>query len=95
MSTRDSWTTSWSPSPACAAAAVGVPHDHWGEAVHLFVVPQPGATLDAGDLRQKVLEELGPLYEPTGVSFVDILPWTTMGKIDKKALRATLVTVTS
>ena len=31
--------------------------------------------------------ELGPLYEPRTVTFVDSLPWTSIGKIDKKALR--------
>jgi fatty-acyl-CoA synthase len=72
------------------AAAVGVPDERYGEAVHLFVVAEPEVSLDADDLRKKVLDELGPLYEPTGVSFVDNLPWTTMGKIDKKALRASL-----
>ena len=70
------------------AAAVGVPDDRYGEAVHLFVVAHPGCVLDAAELRQQVVRELGELYEPRDVSIVDGLPWTTMGKIDKKALRA-------
>jgi fatty-acyl-CoA synthase len=70
------------------AAAVGVPDDRYGEAVHVFVIPEPGAALDAADLAKRVLGELGELYEPQGITFVDTLPWTAMGKIDKKALRA-------
>jgi fatty-acyl-CoA synthase len=70
------------------AAAVGVPDDRYGEAVHVFVVADPGARPDPGELQKRVLAELGPLYEPSGISFVDTLPWTTMGKIDKRALRA-------
>jgi fatty-acyl-CoA synthase len=73
-------------------AAIGVPDDRYGEAVHVFVVPAPGAVIDADELRKQVLDELGHLYEPRGVSIVDALPWTTMGKIDKKALRASLAT---
>jgi fatty-acyl-CoA synthase len=38
-----------------------------------------------------VVDELGALYEPAGMSIVDALPWTTMGKINKKALRASLI----
>jgi len=72
------------------AAAVGVPDERFGEAVHLFVVPVPGAQLDLADLRSRVVDELGPLYEPRGMSIVGELPVTRMGKIDKKALRATV-----
>ena len=37
------------------------------------------------------VEELGPLYEPKSVVFVDSLPWTSIGKIDKKAVREMLL----
>jgi fatty-acyl-CoA synthase len=73
------------------AAAVGVPDERYGEAVHVFVSAEPGAVVDPAHLSQRVLEELGELYEPQGITFVDTLPWTTMGKIDKKALRARFV----
>ena len=77
------------------AAAVGVPDERYGEAVHVFVVAEPEARPDPGELQKLVLDELGPLYEPSGVSFVDTLPWTTMGKIDKRALRASLTTASA
>ena len=69
------------------AAAVGAPDDRYGEAVHVFVVPEPGARLDPGELKKQVVEELGESYEPRHIIFVEALPWTAMGKIDKKALR--------
>jgi fatty-acyl-CoA synthase len=69
------------------AAAVGVPDDRWGEAVHVFVVPEPGAALSVAELTGRVVDALGPVYEPQGITFVPALPWTAVGKIDKKALR--------
>ncbi len=72
------------------AAAVGVPDNQYGEAVHLFVVPKPGVLLNEADLTRQVVAELGQLYEPRGMTFVDTLPRTAVGKIDKKALRAQL-----
>ncbi len=77
------------------AAAIGVPDDRYGEAVHVFVIPEPGALLDPAELIKQVVEELGPLYEPRGITFVDTLPWTSMGKIDKKTLRAEFITAQS
>lgn len=74
--------------PAVAAAAViGVPHDKWGEAVHCVIVTRPEATVDPVELTTLVKERKGPMYAPKTVEFVDSLPTTAVGKIDKKALR--------
>jgi acyl-CoA synthetase (AMP-forming)/AMP-acid ligase II len=70
------------------AAAVGVPDARWGEAVHVFLVPDGGTRPDLGDIRRLVAEELGNLYVPKSFSVVASLPRTMFGKIDKKALRA-------
>ena len=70
------------------AAAVGSPDRGHGEAVHVFLIPEPGATLDPDELRQQVVNSLGKSYRPESVIFVEALPLTRMGKIDKKALRA-------
>jgi fatty-acyl-CoA synthase len=70
------------------AAAVGVPDARWGEAVHVFLVPDGGTRPDPGEIRRLVAEALGDLYEPKSFSVVASLPRTTIGKIDKKALRA-------
>lgn len=77
------------------AAAVGVPDDHIGEAVHVFLVPRGEATPDLGEVRRLVLEALGDLYQPKSFSIVGSLPLTTVGKIDKKALRSAYLAGTS
>jgi fatty-acyl-CoA synthase len=79
-----------SAHPDVAVAAVfGVPHERWGEAVTATVVLRPGARADATALREHVRALKGPVQAPRAISFVDQLPVTALGKIDKPALRAT------
>jgi fatty-acyl-CoA synthase len=75
------------------AAAVGMPDDAFGEAVHVVcVTTDPLTSVDPDDLRRLVTATLGSLYEPRTVTFTDSLPLTRLGKIDKKALRELLRT---
>lgn len=69
------------------AAAIGVPDENYGEAVYVFVVAYPGHRLSVGAVRTRIVDELGPLYEPRRVSFVDTIPITPAGKVDRVALR--------
>lgn len=70
-----------------AAAVIGVPDETIGEAVHAFVVVAPGTEVTADELRTFVKERLNSLYTPRGIDFVDELPLTPLGKVDKKLLR--------
>lgn len=74
-------------------AVVGHADDHLGEVVRACVVAAPagrsGSEL-AVELRTLVRRRLGELYEPARVEVVDRLPRTSMGKIDKRALRIML-----
>ena len=70
-------------------AVVGVPHDHWGEAVHAVVVLQRGHHADAADLITFCKQHLARYKAPKAVAFVDALPRTGSGKIYKKGIKDT------
>ncbi len=75
--------------PAVASAAViGIPHEKWGEAVHAIVVLKPGQAASPDALVQFIKESDGSVVAPKSVTFLDALPLTSLGKIDKKRLRA-------
>ena len=71
-----------------AAAVIGVPDDKWGEAVKAVVRLKAGRHVEAAELIALVREAKGTVCAPKSVDFVDALPLTALGKIDKKALRA-------
>jgi fatty-acyl-CoA synthase len=70
------------------AAVIGVPHEKWGEAVAALIVPRPGTRPAAEALMQLVKDRKGGTHAPKQVEFVDSLPLTAVGKVDKKVLRA-------
>ena len=53
-----------------------------------MVVARPGARPDAEELIRLVKEKKGAAHAPKKVEFVEALPMTAVGKVDKKALRA-------
>ena len=68
-------------------AVVGMPHERWGESPHAFVVLRPGHALDAATLREFARGVLAHFKVPTVFNFVDELPKTATGKIQKFVLR--------
>jgi acetyl-CoA synthetase len=73
------------------AAAIGLPHDVTGEALHVFVVVAPDATPSselAQELRLHVGALLGASFRPASVTFVEMLPKTRSGKVMRRVVRA-------
>jgi fatty-acyl-CoA synthase len=70
------------------AAVIGVPHEKWGEAVTALIVAKAGAQPSAQALAQLVRDQKGALHAPKQIEFVESLPLTAVGKVDKKVLRA-------
>lgn len=68
------------------AAAVGVPDEHSGEAVKLFVV-RKDPTLTEDELRHHCAENLTGYKRPRHIEFRDELPKSNVGKILRKELR--------
>jgi fatty-acyl-CoA synthase len=68
-------------------AIVGLPDEKWGEAPHAFVVLKQGAQASAEELISFARDHLAHFKAPKGVSFVDELPKTATGKIQKYVLR--------
>ena len=75
--------------PAVAEVAiVGLPHDKWGEAPYAFLVLRDGAQVSEQELIVFVRDRLAHFKAPHGVSFIDELPKTATGKIQKYVLRS-------
>jgi len=74
--------------PAVAnVVAVGLLHSHWVEAVTAFVVVKPGLSADESVLIAYCKQRLGRHEVPKRIIFLDQMPLTATGKIQKHVLR--------
>lgn len=69
------------------ALVIGVPSAKWGEEVKALVKLQKGATISEEAIIQHCKAALGGVKAPKSVEFIEVLPLTAVGKINKKALR--------
>jgi fatty-acyl-CoA synthase len=77
-------------------AVVGMPDDKWGERPVALVVAKNGSVAPAAEaIRRHVAEhaergEISRYAVPDHVHFVEAIPKTSVGKLDKKVIRANL-----
>ena len=78
--------------PAVAeAAAIGLPHEVKGNAIHAYVILKAGQAKNDNlvtELRNHVGHEMGPIAKPEHIEIVDSLPKTRSGKIMRRVLKA-------
>ena len=72
-------------------AVVGVPDAQWGEAVHAFVILEPGASIVEAELKTFCQERLIGYKRPKVIHIVDELPRTGIGKISRRVVRDRLL----
>jgi fatty-acyl-CoA synthase len=68
-------------------AVIGVPHEKWGETPRALVVLRPGKTAAEAELLSFCRSRLAHFKCPTSVEFVEALPRTATGKLQKYVLR--------
>jgi long-chain acyl-CoA synthetase len=69
------------------AGVVGRPDERLGEEVVAFISLRPGATVAADELIAFARSHLAPTKYPREIRLVDSVPLTSVGKLDRKALR--------
>jgi len=75
--------------PAVAdVACIGIPHGEMGEELKALVIRAEGSTASDAEILDFCRERLSTYKCPRSIDFVDDLGRTTMGKINKRALRA-------
>lgn len=73
------------------AAAIGLPHEVKGNAIHAYVILKAGMQKHdhlEEELRNHVAHELGPIAKPERIEIVASLPKTRSGKIMRRVLKA-------
>ncbi len=70
------------------AAVIGIPDERWQERPLACVVRKPGATTTPADLHGFLAARVARWWLPERFAFIAEVPKTSVGKFDKKVLRA-------
>jgi acyl-CoA synthetase (AMP-forming)/AMP-acid ligase II len=74
--------------PAVAeCSVVGIKDEKWVEAITAAIAVKPGQEVSEAELIDFVSERLASYKKPQKVVFVDSVPKTAVGKLNRKALR--------
>jgi len=68
-------------------AVIGVPDEKWGETIKAIVVRGPGSEVSEADVIAHCKKRMAGFKAPTSVDFVDVIPRTATGKVQKFKLR--------
>ncbi len=68
-------------------AAIGIPDEKSGEAIKIFVVVKPGASVTKEQVMEHMRANVTGYKVPKAVEFRDVLPTTNVGKILRRELR--------
>ncbi|MCA1318653.1 AMP-binding protein [Bacillus tianshenii] len=69
------------------AAVLGIHDEDFGQRLKAFVVPVVSADLTEENLTQWLKTKVARHQVPKGITFMDSMPYTAVGKMDKKRLR--------
>lgn len=69
------------------AAVIGIEHPKWDERPLLIVIKKEGASIEKDDVLDFLKDKIAKWWMPDDVVFVDEIPHTATGKIQKLALR--------
>ena len=70
------------------AAVVAVPDERWDERPLACIVLKDGEAVTPGELRDYLADRVAKFWLPERWTFIDEVPRTSVGKFDKKVLRA-------
>ncbi len=77
-----------SEHPAVAECAiVGIPDDHWGEAVHAAVEIKSGAATDLDEIKLFLKQRLGSGKDAEEIHVFPVLPKSAVGKVLKTVIK--------
>ncbi|HTG17987.1 MAG TPA: long-chain fatty acid--CoA ligase [Blastocatellia bacterium] len=88
ISTVELETTLMAHPDVIEAAVIGVPDERWDERPLACVVLRDGASTSADQLRAFLSDRVAKWWVPERWAFIDEVPKTSVGKFDKKVLRA-------
>ncbi len=88
ISTVELETTLMAHADVVEAAVIGVPDEKWDERPLACVVLKEGAQTTPEQLRGFLAERVAKWWVPERWAFIDEVPKTSVGKFDKKVLRA-------
>jgi fatty-acyl-CoA synthase len=70
------------------AAVVGIPDEKWDERPLACIVRKEGSSVSPEDLRSYLEDKVAKWWLPERWTFIEEIPKTSVGKFDKKVLRA-------